>query len=45
MKQAAADAPAGTARLVFDLARPYRGWFITILQRADPTCKDLEVNS
>ncbi len=31
MKRAAGDAPTGTARLVFDLARPYRGWFVTIL--------------
>ena len=31
MKRAADDAPTGTARLVFDLARPYRGWFVIIL--------------
>jgi len=26
-----ARSPTGTARLVFDLARPYRGWFVIIL--------------
>jgi ABC-type multidrug transport system fused ATPase/permease subunit len=31
MKRPAGDRPTGTARLVFDLARPYRGWFVTIL--------------
>jgi len=31
MKLPAVDRPTGTARLVFDLARPYRGWFVTIL--------------
>jgi len=31
VKQPAGDRPTGTARLVFDLARPYRGWFVTIL--------------
>jgi len=31
MKLPAGDRPTGTARLVFDLARPYRGWFVTIL--------------
>ena len=31
MKLPAVERPTGTARLVFDLARPYRGWFVTIL--------------
>ena len=31
MKLPAGDRPTGTARLVFELARPYRGWFVTIL--------------
>jgi ABC-type multidrug transport system fused ATPase/permease subunit len=31
MKRPGSDRPTGTARLVFDLARPYRGWFVTIL--------------
>jgi len=31
MKRPAGDRPTGTARLVFDLARPYRGWFVIIL--------------
>jgi len=31
MKRPAGDRPTGTARLAFDLARPYRGWFVTIL--------------
>jgi ABC-type multidrug transport system fused ATPase/permease subunit len=31
MKRPAGERPTGTARLVFDLARPYRGWFVTIL--------------
>ncbi len=26
-----ARSPTGTARLVFELGRPYRGWFVIIL--------------